>query len=71
MAISTYVTVKSLNEYPRLKKSPEGYVYLFISEYVGVPLNDPDYNRDLDIGDITEWNTSKFKDFDGSITLQN
>jgi len=72
MAINTFVTKKSSNKYPRLMTSKDdGYVYLFLAEGLAVPLNNPDYDRELDGDDIQGWNMHNFEDFDNSITLTN
>jgi len=72
MAINTSVTKKSDNKYPKLMTSKDdGYVYLFMADTLAIPLNNPDYNKELDIEDIADWNMDNFKDFDGSITLSN
>ena len=72
MAINTLVTKKSTSKYPKLMTSKDdGYVYLFISDGLAVPLNHPEYIRTMDIEDVTDWNTENFKEFDGSITLSN
>jgi hypothetical protein len=72
MAINTSVTKKSSSKYPKLMTSKDdGYVYLFLADDLAVPLNNPDYVRTMDIGDVTDWNMENFKDFDGLITLSN
>jgi hypothetical protein len=72
MAINASVTKKSTSKYPKLMTSKDdGYVYLFIKDCLAVPLNNPDYNRVLDIEDVIDWNMDNFVDFDGSITLTN
>jgi len=72
MAINASVTKKSNNKYPRLMTSKDdGYVYLFLADGLAVPLNNPEWNKELDGEDISDWNMDNFKDFDGSITLSN
>ena len=56
-------------EYPKLMHSDKGRIVLFTERGVGVLLNETGFDEAGHHSD--EWSMSNFKDYDGSITLQN
>lgn len=55
--------------YPRLMKSNDGFIVLFVSATKGIWLNNTQTNG---IGScLYEWHIDGFTDFDGAITLEN